>query len=184
MRHHGIWIAVGVVWLIAALASKQTARSEPATSRLLHIAIMAAVFALPFSATLRVDPLAWRFVPDSPVVAWAGLAVTAAGFTFAIWARMLLGGNWSSSMTVKQDHQLIRQGPYSIVRHPIYSGLLLALLGTALALGELRGIVALALALAGWHIKSRREEAFMVAQFGAGYIEYEHEVKALIPFVL
>jgi protein-S-isoprenylcysteine O-methyltransferase Ste14 len=64
---------------------------------------------------------------------------------------MLLGGNWSSSMTVKQDHQLIRQGPYSIVRHPIYSGLLLALLGTALALGELRGIVDLALALAGWH---------------------------------
>jgi protein-S-isoprenylcysteine O-methyltransferase Ste14 len=84
--------------------------------------------ALPFSARLRVGPLAWRFVPDSPVVAWAGLAVTAAGFTFAIWARMLLGGNWSSSMTVKQDHQLIRQGPYSIVRHPIYSGLLLALL--------------------------------------------------------
>jgi protein-S-isoprenylcysteine O-methyltransferase Ste14 len=107
--------------------------------------------ALPFSARLRVGPLAWRFVPDSPVVDWAGQADTAAGCAFAIWARMLLGGNWSASVTVKHDHQLIRQGPYSIVRHPICSGLLLALLGTALALGELRGIVDLALALAGWH---------------------------------
>jgi len=179
-----IWAAVGVVWLIGTLVSKQTARREPTSSRLLHMAIMVAVFALPFSARLHVGPLAWRFVPASPVIAWTGLALTAAGCAFAIWARLLLGGNWSSSVTVKQDHRLIRRGPYAIVRHPIYSGFLLGLLGTALALGELRGIVALALAGIGWHVKSRREEAFMTAEFGAEYTRYQREVKALIPFVL
>jgi protein-S-isoprenylcysteine O-methyltransferase len=116
------------------------------------------------------------------VIAWTGLALTAAGCAFAIWARLLLGGNWSSSVTVKQDH--IRRGPYAIVRHPIYSGFLLGLLGTALALGELRGIAGLALASIGWHMKSRREEAFMTAEFGAEYTRYQCEVKALIPFVL
>ena len=180
----GTWAAVGVVWLTGTLVSKQTARREPTSSRLLHIAIIAAVFALPFSARLHVGQLARRFVPDSPVIARTGLALTAAGCAFAIWARLLLGGNWSFSVTVKQDHRLIRRGPYAIVRHPIYSGFLLGLLGTALALGELRGIVALALAGIGWHVKSRREEAFMTAEFGAEYTRYQREVKALIPFVL
>jgi protein-S-isoprenylcysteine O-methyltransferase Ste14 len=178
------WIAVGAVWTIAALASKPVVRREPTASRLLHIAVIAAVFALPFWAKLSVGPLAWRFVPDSPAIAWSGLAFTAAGCAFAIWARLLLGGNWSSSVTVKQDHTLIRQGPYAIVRHPIYAGFLLALLGTALALGELRGLAALALAFAGWHVKSRQEEAFMAAQFGDQYTAYQREVKALVPLVL
>jgi len=180
----GIWIAVGVVWLIAAVASKPTARREPVGSRLVHIAIMAAAFALFFGARLRVGPLAWRFVPESPAVAWTALALTAAGCGFSIWARLLLGGNWSATVTLKRDHRLIRKGPYTIVRHPIYSGFLLGLLGSALALGELRGIAGLALAFIGWHMKSRVEEAFLAAQFGAEYTAYEREVKALVPFVL
>jgi protein-S-isoprenylcysteine O-methyltransferase len=184
-----IWSAVGVVWLIAALASKRTARREAAGSRLLHMAILAAAMvllfpSLPFSARLPMGPLAWRFVPDSPVIAWTGVALTVAGCAFAIWARVLLGANWSSSVTVKHHHELIRGGPYAIVRHPIYSGFLLGLLGAALALGELRGIAGLALAFIGWFTKSRKEEAFMAAQFGAVYTRYRREVKALVPFVL
>jgi len=185
----GIWIAVGVVWLIGALTSKPAVRREAVTSSLRHIAIMAAAFVLlfpgvPFSARLGVGPLAWRFVPESPVIAWTGVALTLAGCAFAVWARLLLGGNWSSSVTVKQNHRLIRRGPYTIVRHPIYSGFLLGMLGSALALGELRGIAGLALAFIGWRMKSRVEEAFMAAEFGAQYTEYQREVKALIPFVL
>jgi protein-S-isoprenylcysteine O-methyltransferase Ste14 len=152
------------------------------------MAIMAAAFALLFPdlifiGRLVAGPLDRRFVPDSAAVAWAGLALTAAGCAFAIWARLLLGGNWSASVTVKQDHQLMRRGPYAIVRHPIYSGFLLGLAGTALALGEWRGIAGLALAFIGWLTKSRTEEAFMTAQFGAGYTEYQRRVKALVPFV-
>lgn len=183
------WGAVGVVWLIAALASKRTARRETAGSRLVHIAILTAALvllfpSLPFSAHLPMGPLAWRFVPDSPVIAWTGLAVTVVGCGFAIWARVLLGANWSGGVTVKQDHELIRGGPYAIVRHPIYTGFLLGLLGASLALGELRGIAGLALAFIGWFTKSRKEEAFMAAQFGAVYAGYQREVKALVPFVL
>jgi protein-S-isoprenylcysteine O-methyltransferase Ste14 len=179
-----IWAAVGIVWLIGALASKRAVRREAASSRLLHIATTAAAYALIFAGGLSLGPLAWRFVPEAPLIAWTGLALTAVGCAFAIWARLLLGGNWSSSVTVKRDHRLIRKGPYAIVRHPIYTGLLLGLLGAALALGEVRGLVGLALACIGWRMKSRIEEGFMTAQFGAEYTEYQRQVKALIPFVL
>jgi protein-S-isoprenylcysteine O-methyltransferase len=192
MRHiyiDWIWSAVGIVWLAAAWASKRAVRREAAASRLLHMAIMAAVFALlfpelPFVGKLPVGPLVWRFAPDSPVIAWTGVVLTVAGCAFAIWARLLLGANWSSSVTVKHDHQLIRKGPYAIVRHPIYSGFLLGMLGTALELGEWRGIAGLVLAFVGWGMKSRREEDFMAAQFGPAYTDYQHEAKALIPFIL
>jgi len=183
------WIAVGAVWLTAGPASKKTAHREAATSRLLHIAIMTAALALvfpelPFIGRLPAGPLAARFVPDSSVIACTGLALTVAGCAFAIWARLRLGGNWSGSVTVKQDHRLVRQGPYAIVRHPIYTGFLVGLLGAALALGEWRGIAGLALAFIGWGTKSRIEEAFMTEQFGDEYTGYQREVKALIPFVL
>ena len=84
---------------------------------------------------------------------------------------------------IKRDHQLIRSGPYSFVRHPIYSGLLLAILGTATYIGEIRGLFALALAIIGLKWKSLTEESFMQEQFGSSYIEYKRHVKALIPFV-
>jgi protein-S-isoprenylcysteine O-methyltransferase Ste14 len=163
-----------------ALGVKKAARREAAGSRLLHIAIMAAALVLLFPRLIPGSGLP----VDSPAIAWAGLALAVVGCAFAIWARLLLGGNWSSSVTVKRDHQLIRRGPYTIVRHPIYSGFLLGLLGTALALGEWRGMAGLALACIGWGMKVRKEEAFMVEQFGAEYTEYRRQVKAIVPFVL
>ena len=178
------WIATGSVWLAASLATKRTARAQSMNSRVIHVAIMAAAFVLLFSSKVATGALAWRFVPASTAIAWAGFAITATGCGFAIWARLLLGSNWSGNVTVKQDHQLVRRGPYTVVRHPIYSGGLLGILGTALAIGEVRALLALALAFAGWLTKSRLEEAFMTQQFGAAYTEYQREVKALIPFVL
>jgi len=179
-----IWIAVGIVWLIGGMASKRAARHEAAGSRFLHVAIMVAAFSLFYSARLNTGPLAQRFVPDTAAIAWVGLALAVAGCVFAIWARIMLAGDWSASVTVKRDHRLVRKGPYGIVRHPIYSGFLLALGGTALALGEWRAIAGLLLAFIGWHLKSRVEERFMAEQFGAEYAVYQREVKALIPFVL
>jgi protein-S-isoprenylcysteine O-methyltransferase Ste14 len=175
-----IWVAVGALWLASAMAVKKTARREAAGSRLLHIAIMTAALVLLFPGLIPGS----RLPVDSSAISWAGLALAVAGCAFAIWARLLLGGNWSSSVTVKRDHQLIRRGPYAIVRHPIYSGFLLGLLGTALALGEWRGLAGLALACIGWGMKARKEEAFMVEQFGAAYTEYRRHVKAIVPFVL
>ena len=136
------------------------------------------------NSRLAVGPLAWRFVPSSAFIAYIGLALTLAGTGFAIWARAYLGQNWSSNVTIKEDHRLIQTGPYAVVRHPIYSGFLLAFLGTALAFGQVRGLVAWALAFVGWRLKSRMEEEFMQQRFGAEYADYKRRVRELIPFVI
>jgi protein-S-isoprenylcysteine O-methyltransferase Ste14 len=179
-----VWMIVGIVWAIGAVVTKRTKRTEAPGPRVVHIALATAAFFLLFSARARVGPLEWRFVPQSAGSAYAGLALTIAGAALAIWARLFLGGNWSSSVTIKEDHKLVRTGPYSIVRHPIYSGGLLAIAGTAIVAGEARGFLALILAFLAWRLKSRVEEALMIEQFGAEYEEYKRQVKALIPFVL
>jgi protein-S-isoprenylcysteine O-methyltransferase len=136
-----------------------------------------------FDRDWRVGWLSFRIVPDSQGFAYLGLATTAVGIAFAVWARFVLGQNWSSQVTLKQEHELVRRGPYRLVRHPIYSGILLALLGTAIFVGEVRGLIAFALFVAGWWPKARMEEALMLQQFGQQYREYQREVRALIPFV-
>jgi protein-S-isoprenylcysteine O-methyltransferase Ste14 len=179
----GAWIAAAVVWIIAGFTTKVTVRRQSVGSRLLELAPVAVGFVL-----LRTNPglMAWlavRFVPHTFEWRSLGAAVTIAGIAIAIWARFYLGPNWSATVTVKKDHQLIRSGPYGIVRHPIYSGFLLGMLGTAIYVGELRGLFAVALATWGWKMKSQHEEAFMECEFGDEYIRYRHEVKALVPFI-
>ncbi len=181
----GIWIALGCVWLIAAAGSKTAARRQSAGSRIGQVAILLFGF---WSLALgsqwaRRGILAGRFLPESRGTILAGIVVTAAGAGIAIWARLILGSNWSGTVTVKQDHELIRSGPYRFVRHPIYSGLLLGVLGTVIAIGEIRGLLSLAAVFAGLWWKSRTEEGFMMEQFGERYAQYRREVKALIPFV-
>ena len=115
---------------------------------------------------------------------WGGAVLTLAGLLVTVWARVHLGRNWSGTITVKQDHELITSGPYRLVRRPIYSGLLLAFMGGALARGEWRGIVAVVLTFWAFWWKLRTEEQWMREQFGLAYEEYAHRVAALVPFVL
>ena len=103
------------------------------------------------------------------------------GIAFAIWARFYIGQNWSSAVTIKVDHQLIRTGPYAWVRHPIYSGLILAMIGTAIARREPRGFVSVVLLWLGFLIKSRMEEKFMRKTFGPDYEDYSKSTGALVP---
>ncbi len=113
-----------------------------------------------------------------------GAAVTTAGLAFAVWARAYLGSNWSRSVTIKQDHQLIVSGPYAFVRHPIYTGILTGFLGTAIALAQVRGVIVLVMiGLVLW-AKLRMEERWMRSQFGATYETYSNRVAALVPFIL
>ncbi len=101
-------------------------------------------FVLLFNRQIALGPLDWRIVPDVSVFAYAGLAVTIAGLGFMVWSRVALGRNWSASVTIKQDHDLVRSGPYAIVRHPLYAGVLLAMFGTTIFLGQIRGFIAFA----------------------------------------
>jgi protein-S-isoprenylcysteine O-methyltransferase Ste14 len=110
--------------------------------------------------------------------------MVAAGLAFSVWARVYLGRNWSASVTVKQDHELVQSGPYRLVRHPIYTGLLLALLGTAVARGDAQGFVAVAIAVAAIWRKLRLEERWMQETFGETYAHYRAHVPALIPHLL
>ena len=178
-----IWIGLLLLWLITSVSVKPSQRRQPPASRLGQMILVIAGFGLIFDESIPFEWLHTRLWPDAQAAWIAGLALTIAGALFAIWARFSLGRNWSSSVTVKQGHELQRSGPYAIVRHPIYSGLLLALLGTAIAFGEIRGLIGVALAGIGWRLKSLVEERFMLEEFGEQYTRYRHDVNALIPFV-
>jgi protein-S-isoprenylcysteine O-methyltransferase Ste14 len=121
-------------------------------------------------------------LPHGLATFWLGFMLVLAGIAFSIAARVSLGGNWSGIVTLKQDHELIRKGPYRLVRHPIYTGLVVAILGTAIAQGELRSVFAVALVAAALVRKIGIEEALLVQEFGAAYDRYRREVPALIPF--
>ena len=177
------WVGIGLIWLATAFTTKRTARRMPRGALIAHVLALGLAFDLIFSSYFRVGFLRDRFVPADQWVAWAGCAAGMAGFAFTVWARLCLGRNWSGTVQVKEDHALVRRGPYALVRHPIYSGLSLALLGTAVVYGEVRCLIGAALAFFEWKRKSLLEERFMIEQFGREYIEYRREVKGLIPFV-
>ena len=176
------WLVWLLVWGAAARNVKPTARRETrreAIANHLPVLVGAAMLATP--AWLP-GILTHRLVtgPDSPAL---GTVLVAIGLGFAVLARWYLGRNWSAAVTVKQDHTLIRNGPYRFVRHPIYSGMVLALFGTALATGEPRAFIGAALILLGFILKLRLEEARMRETFPAEYDEYARHTARLIPGV-
>ena len=176
-----LWMAFAVIWLIWALQTKPTQMRESLGSRLTYTVVTAAAFYAVFSGDV---PRAWmriRILPREPWIDALGIALTAAGIGFAVWARAYLGGNWSGGVTVKVGHELVRTGPYRWVRHPIYSGLLLAMIGTALAFRQVRGLVGVIFLWVGFTIKIRIEERFMRATFGAEYDEYSQATGAIVP---
>jgi len=178
------WIFAGIVWVAAAFFSKPAEKAESLASRLAQLSWTFLGVVLLSFPRLHWGPLGIRVIPRSWTLGYTGLALTFAGIAFAIWARFYIGGNWSARVTIKKDHQLIRSGPYAIVRHPIYAGFLLALAGTAMGMGEIRAFVALAIVAAGMRFKARIEEKFMRERFGEQYQRYQREVKSLIPFIL
>ena len=178
-----VWIVFFVYWQIRAANTKTTQRLEPAASRILRLFIflIAMVLLLPIHI-----PLPWLYLPLWPVGLWPfwlGAAVTIAGLLFAVWAREHLGSNWSRSVTIKQGHELITTGPYAVVRHPIYTGILTGLLGTAIALSQVRGFIVLVLFFIAFWIKLRMEEQWMRSQFGETYATYAHQTAALVPYL-
>ncbi len=179
-----MWTAWGAYWWALSRNVKTPARVEPVGSRLLHIVPLLLAFYLIWVPTVRFSILGDRFLPATAWTFWVGAVLTAAGLVLAVLARRTIGRNWSGIVTVKADHELITTGPYAIVRHPIYTGLLLGFVGSAIAGGEWRGVLAVALVLASLWRKLLLEERWMREQFGETYGAYSRRVRALIPFVL
>lgn len=174
------WEAVGLVWLAAGAFTKRTVRSQAVGIRIFYLALIALGFTL-LSSYLAQGWLGRRFLTANQSLDVAGLVVTIAGCAFAIWARLALGSNWSGKATVKANHELVTSGPYAVARHPIYTGLLLAVVGTALAEGEWHGLLACVLILLAFIVKMSQEERLMMQTFPAAYPAYRLRVKALIP---
>jgi len=179
-----IWIVFWVFWLLAAFVQKRTIRRQSMGSRLLQIAIVLLALLPVFAIDKRSGILREHFVPRTLEIQYLGLLLMLVGCGFAIWARLTLGRNWSGMVTVKENHVLITGGPYAWVRHPIYTGILLALLGTALVLGTFVFLFAAAMAALALWLKLRAEEKFMLETFGDQYSAYKQRVKALIPYVI
>jgi protein-S-isoprenylcysteine O-methyltransferase Ste14 len=114
---------------------------------------------------------------------WTCVAFEASGFAFCWWARMHLGRLWSSNVTKKQDHHVVDTGPYALVRHPIYTGILLAVLAVVLAKGTVLGLLGAALITAGLVMKARLEETWLHEELGPSYDAYRQRVPMLVPFL-
>jgi len=175
----GLWLAFIIYWSAAAQNAAATSSSESLTSRQIHQLLMYAALLI---ALLPVPGLRRRWLPVSPWIhVPIGLTIQVSSGLLAIWARKHLGRNWSGAITKKVDHQLIRTGPYKLLRHPIYSGMVGMFLGTAVVSGGLHGLLGLLMiSLAYWR-KIGLEEQHLRLTFGIEYDNYRKKSWALIP---
>jgi protein-S-isoprenylcysteine O-methyltransferase Ste14 len=172
-----LWMLIMTVWLGLATESNEPVlirRNWRSNAAVWIVSIGWVILLLP-----RFNGV--QLIPRIMFIRVVGAALTIIGLTFALWARFYLGSNWSAYITLELDHKLIRTGPYAIVRHPIYSGFMIALLGSVLNFGHLRSCVAAAMVILAWIYKSRLEETFMKEHFGRDYDQYCHDVNRLIP---
>lgn len=176
-----IWIGWIVSWMAAAFWSNRTEKLAVTWDTLLYRVSIVAGFVL-------MTPWASRWLLAAPLwhVGYAGAyvlaALTLAGYLFAWWARIHIGRLWSGSITRKQDHHVVDTGPYALVRHPIYMGLILALLATAVAQATANALAGAALLSVGFWLKARAEERFLTTELGAdAYGAYRRRVPMLVP---
>lgn len=179
-----LWLIFFAGWIFASFWTKRTAERVTSKRQMYYAIPVVLGFTLLLSGRIEIAWLDKRLWPRTEPVDIAGIAITLAGLALAVWARVHLGRNWSSAPMIKEGHQLIRSGPYRLVRHPIYSGLLLASIGTFLANGKVRGIIGVVLIYFALVIKSRIEEEFMARTFGSEYEDYRRTTGAILPRVL
>jgi protein-S-isoprenylcysteine O-methyltransferase Ste14 len=188
---YGLWDAFVVSWAIAAFWRRPAAARPPVWTELWRNvvtgvgAIIVVGFAAPFSGTgesldVFLHAPLWR---SPPAIAWSLVILTAAGFAFCWWARLHLGPLWSGFAGRKAEHHIVDTGPYRLVRHPIYTGILTALLAMALLKGTAAGLIGLVLTIMGFILKCRLEEGFLRSELGAeSYDAYRARTPMLIPF--
>jgi protein-S-isoprenylcysteine O-methyltransferase Ste14 len=176
-----LWIIWLIGWMLSASWTATTVSHESPGSQLSYSVLVWAGALLVFARPSFLGALLQPLLPSSGSIAWIGVVLVAAGLGFAAWARVHLGKLWSSNVALKENHQIVRSGPYGIVRHPIYTGLLLAFAGTVLTRATFAALIGFALLAVSLVLKLRKEERLMSENFGAAYDVYRAEVPGLIP---
>jgi protein-S-isoprenylcysteine O-methyltransferase Ste14 len=171
------WLAFWIYWLVSAAGAK------PGQSRWLRFAGVRVVLILLFLLLLRLRALKQHADTHDPVLWGIGLAVFFCGLALAVWARIYLGRNWGMPMSTKADPELVTSGPYGEIRHPIYTGILLAAIGTTIAV-SIYWLVAVVVLGAYFIYSAVVEERNMVKLFPRAYPEYRQSTKMLIPLIL
>lgn len=175
------WMIWAVWWLAMAFFSKSTKRRESPMQRVEHLLPAILGFTLVFREGFGGAWLARPIFVAGPILLAICVMVTVLGLLFAVWARLTLGSNWSGTITIKANHQLIRRGPYRWIRHPIYTGMLAALLATAMTQGLCSGAVGFAFVFLALFRKARREESFLSQEFGEGFAEHRQHTGMFLP---
>jgi protein-S-isoprenylcysteine O-methyltransferase Ste14 len=179
-----IWGGFFTFWLISALRNRSPMKR--ATGRFGFITCMGVPAGILIIAVTLIALwlYEYRVLPGLLPVVVTGFAVLFLGIGFAVWARVHLGTNWSSRPAIRENHTITRTGPYALVRHPIYTGILTGILGTAIATGAIFAFIFLGIILVLFLIKIRMEEQFLLEEFGEEYERYRREVRALVPWVV
>lgn len=175
------WIVFLLYWIVSAIRTRVTVQTESFASRYLIVLIETVGFVLLFRHAAGIGFLGGRFMHRTLASAIVGSILTWMGIGLAIWARYHLAEYWSARITIKEDHQLIRTGPYARLRHPIYSGIILAAIGSAVVIDQWRCVLGVCLILTGYCIKARKEEAMLTQQFGESFREHQKHAGFLIP---
>jgi protein-S-isoprenylcysteine O-methyltransferase Ste14 len=176
-----LWIVWLLVWIIAGLRTAPTVARQSKTNRFKDRVPLTIGSVLMFLHPAWFGVLLRPLLPDAYDLALAGTILTALGLGVSIWARAHLGRLWSGSVALKSNHEVIRTGPYQATRHPIYSGVLLALLGTTLVRGTLGSLLGLILLAIGLLLRIRQEERLLLSHFGEQYRRYQRDVPAVVP---
>jgi protein-S-isoprenylcysteine O-methyltransferase Ste14 len=173
-----LWGGLSLYWVSSGPSSSS---GEFRFYRPLRLVILAVTFALLFWDQAAIGLLGRTVLPGQAGMAVLGFLAALLGLAIALWARIHLGSYWSDKVVLRDDHQLIRAGPYAYMRHPIYSGVLLAVLGTALIVDQWRGVLAFALLFTNYAIKAKREERILADRFDQGFEEHRRGTGFLLP---
>jgi protein-S-isoprenylcysteine O-methyltransferase Ste14 len=175
-----LWALFFGYWGIASRGAAPTETSESNASTLLHQFVLAGALLL---LLLPVPGLTARWLPGTPLVEALGLAIQSGFLLLAVWARRHLGRNWSAEVRIAVDHELVRTGPYRLLRHPIYTAMLGMFLGSAVVYSELHSLLALIILSVAYWRKTRLEEEILLKTFGADYDGYRRTTWSLVPWL-
>ena len=180
----GLFALWACIWIFGAVRNKTALHKDAVLRRLGYQAVILSGLILMFAGLPTLDMPDSDWFVRSIAFNWVCVSIVAVGLGFAVYARFYLGRNWSGTIQLKKDHTLIRSGPYQIVRHPIYSGLLLAFIGLGIFLDRWLELPALFLLIAGFTMKARREEIIMLSRFGEDYRDLQHATGMFLPRLL